>query len=67
MRIRGIRKRRAVDRGLVLSARPDHPNLLATVRRLRPTFVLTYGGHAEAFARQLRERGQPSGVVGEAP
>lgn len=56
MRIRGNRRRRAFDRGFVLSDHADWPALLATVRDSGARRVLTTHGYAEVFARYLREQ-----------
>jgi putative mRNA 3-end processing factor len=63
MRVRGVRRQRAFDRGFVLSDHADWPALLATVRETGAARVLATHGHSEAFARYLRERGADSGVI----
>jgi putative mRNA 3-end processing factor len=63
MRVRGVRRQRAFDRGFVLSDHADWPALLQTVADARATRVLATHGHAEPFARYLSERGLDSGVI----
>lgn len=63
MRVRGVRRQRAFDRGFVLSDHADWPALLATVRDSGAARVLAAHGHGEAFARYLGEHGHDSGVI----
>jgi putative mRNA 3-end processing factor len=63
MRVRGVRRQRAFDRGFVLSDHADWPALLQTVADTGATRVLATHGHAEPLARYLRERGLDSGVI----
>lgn len=56
MIVRGARRRRAVDRGFVLSDHADWPALLATVRETGAQTVLVTHGHAAVLARDLREQ-----------
>jgi putative mRNA 3-end processing factor len=57
MRVRGTRRRRALDRGFALSDHADWPDLLGTIEATGARRVLTTHGHAEELARYLRERG----------
>lgn len=57
MRVRGVRRRRGVDRGFVLSDHADWPALLRTVRETGARRVLVTHGHGEALSRHLREQG----------
>lgn len=57
MRIRGTRRRRAVDRGFVLSDHADWPALLATVRATSAERVLVTHGYVAAFVRYLQDQG----------
>jgi putative mRNA 3-end processing factor len=57
MRIRGTRRRRAVDRGFVLSDHADWTGLLATIAETGAERVWVTHGHAATLARLLRERG----------
>jgi putative mRNA 3-end processing factor len=63
MRVRGVRRQRAFDRGFVLSDHADWPALLATVEETGAGRVLATHGHADAFAPFLRSRGTETGVI----
>ncbi len=56
MRIRGVRRGRDLDRGFVLSDHSDWHGLLRCVRESGARRVGVTHGHAEVFARYLRER-----------
>jgi putative mRNA 3-end processing factor len=57
MAVRGIRRRRAVDRGFVLSDHVDWPGLLDAVRATGAETVWTTHGYADVVARFLSEGG----------
>lgn len=57
MAIRGARRRRAVDRGFVLSDHVDWNSLLAAVRATGAETVWTTHGYADIVARYLCETG----------
>jgi putative mRNA 3-end processing factor len=63
MRVRGVRRQRAYDRGFVLSDHADWPSLLSTIRESGASCVLATHGHAEPLARYLREHDLESGVI----
>ena len=63
MRVRGVRRQRAYDRGFVLSDHADWPALLETIRETGAERVLATHGHAEPLARYLQEHGVDSGVI----
>jgi putative mRNA 3-end processing factor len=63
MRVRGVRRQRAFDRGFVLSDHADWPALLETVTETGAARVLATHGHAEPLARHLREHGLETGVM----
>jgi putative mRNA 3-end processing factor len=63
MRVRGVRRQRAFDRGFVLSDHADWPALLTTVEATGASRVLATHGHAEPFARFLGEKGIQSGII----
>jgi putative mRNA 3-end processing factor len=63
MRVRGVRRQRAYDRGFVLSDHADWPALLDTVAETGARKVLTSHGHAEALARYLAGLGLETGVI----
>lgn len=63
MRVRGVRRQRAFDRGFVLSDHADWPALLDTIRETGASRVLATHGHAEPLARHLRESGLDAGAI----
>lgn len=63
MRVRGVRRQRAFDRGFVLSDHADWPALLQTVTDTGASEILATHGHAEPLARELAQRGLKSGVI----
>ena len=63
MRVRGVRRQRAFDRGFVLSDHADWPALLATIAESGAARVLSTHGHAEPLARYLREQGVDAGIM----
>jgi putative mRNA 3-end processing factor len=63
MRVRGVRRQRAYDRGFVLSDHADWPALLDTVADTGAARALATHGYAEALARTLAGRGLESGVI----
>jgi putative mRNA 3-end processing factor len=63
MRVRGVRRQRAYDRGFVISDHADWPALLDTIAETGASRVLATHGHAEPLARHLRERGIDAGVI----
>jgi putative mRNA 3-end processing factor len=74
MRVRGVRRQRAFDRGFVLSDHADWPSLLSTVAETGASRVLVTHGWSEALARYLAEtrsietgtlRTQYEGEIGE--
>ena len=63
MRVRGVRRQRAFDRGFVLSDHADWPALLQTVADSGASRVFATHGHAEPLATYLRERDVEAGVL----
>ena len=55
MEVRGTRRRKALDRGFVLSDHADWDELVKTVEQTRAKTVLTTHGNSATFARYLRE------------
>ena len=55
MRVRGVRRQRAFDRGFVLSDHADWPSLLSTIADTGASRVLVTHGWSEALARYLSE------------
>jgi len=63
MRVRGVRRQRAYDRGFVISDHADWPALIETIADSGASRVLATHGHAEPLARFLREHGVDAGVI----
>ena len=63
MRIRGNRRRRAVDRGFVLSDHSDWDGLVQTILATRAETILLTHGYADEMARWLQEKGRQAEVL----
>jgi putative mRNA 3-end processing factor len=64
MRVRGVRRQRAFDRGFVLSDHADWPALLATIAETGAARVLCTHGWSDQLARYLAEsRGLETGIL----
>jgi putative mRNA 3-end processing factor len=63
MRVRGVRRQRAYDRGFVISDHADWPALLETIRETGASRVLATHGHAEPLARHLADQELETGIV----
>jgi putative mRNA 3-end processing factor len=63
MRIRGTRRRRAVDRGFVLSDHADWPGLLETIAETGAERVWVTHGYSATLAQLLRERGLDAAAI----
>jgi putative mRNA 3-end processing factor len=63
MRVRGNRRRLAIDRGFALSSRADWPMLLRAVEARADAKVRLVGTHAGTLARLLTERGRDASVL----
>jgi putative mRNA 3-end processing factor len=63
MRVRGVRRQRAFDRGFVLSDHADWPALLRTIEETGARRIFATHGHAEPLARYLKEQGYEAGVM----
>lgn len=57
MRLRGIRRRRALDRGFVISDHADWPGLLWAVRETGAQSVFVTHGQVDVLVRYLNEQG----------
>jgi putative mRNA 3-end processing factor len=57
MRLRGARRRRALDRGFVLSDHADWPGLNAAIAATGASRVIVTHGHVPVMVRWLAERG----------
>ena len=58
MTVRGVRRRRNVEKGFVVSDHADFPGLLSAIDASRAERVLVTHGFADVLARYLRERGR---------
>jgi putative mRNA 3-end processing factor len=72
MRLRGVRRRRAADRGFVVSDHADWDGLNAAITATGATRVFVTHGYTTQFAQWLREQGYDAGIVqtefaGESP
>jgi putative mRNA 3-end processing factor len=63
MRIRGTRRRRAVDRGFVLSDHADWPGLLAAIDATGPERTFLTHGYTSVVAHWLQTQGKNAGVI----
>ncbi len=63
MRIRGARRRRAVDRGFVLSDHADWPGLLGAIAATGAESVWITHGYSSILARYLGEKGLDAQIV----
>ncbi|WP_205626823.1 ligase-associated DNA damage response exonuclease [Pseudoponticoccus marisrubri] len=63
MRLRGIRRRRAMDRGFVISDHADWDGLHAAIRDTGAENIYVTHGYTDIFARWLNERGWNAQVV----
>lgn len=61
MQLRGARRRRAVDRGFVLSDHADWPGLLRAIEATGASRVIVTHGDEAVLVRWLRERGWDAG------
>ncbi len=63
MALRGIRRRRAADRGFVISDHADWDGLNAAIRATGAARVIATHGYTASFRRWLEEQGYEAGVV----
>ena len=63
MRVRGVRRQRAYDRGFVISDHADWPALLQTIAESGARQILTTHGHSEALSKFLAEQGYATGTL----
>ena len=63
MRIRGARRRRALDRGFTLSDHVDWPSLLAAIEATGAERIWVTHGYREPVVRWLEERGLEAQAV----
>lgn len=60
MMIRGARRRKAADRGFVLSDHVDWPSLMTAIKETGAERILTTHGYADEVSRYLRDQGYDS-------
>jgi putative mRNA 3-end processing factor len=63
MRIRGNRRRRAVDRGFVFSDHSDWDGLVRTISETAADKIAVTHGHAAEMVRWLQEKGHSAKVL----
>ncbi|MEM9575943.1 MAG: ligase-associated DNA damage response exonuclease [Pseudomonadota bacterium] len=63
MQLRGIRRRRAGDRGFVISDHADWPGLLAAIKETGAENIYVTHGYTDIFARYLCENGRNAQTV----
>jgi putative mRNA 3-end processing factor len=63
MQLRGIRRRRAGDRGFVISDHADWSGLLSAIRATTAENIYVTHGYTDIFTRYLRENGWRTEVV----
>ena len=63
MAVRGIRRRRAGDRGFVISDHADWPGLLTAIKDTDAENIYVTHGYTDIFARYLNEQGWSAHVV----
>lgn len=63
MRLRGVRRRRAADRGFVVSDHADWDGLNDAIAATGAERVFVTHGYTSQFSRWLREKGYEAGVV----
>jgi putative mRNA 3-end processing factor len=63
MRIRGTRRRKAVDRGFVMSDHVDWPALLSTIEATGAESVWVTHGYSTVVVRYLQEKGLQARVL----
>ncbi|MEM6635650.1 MAG: ligase-associated DNA damage response exonuclease [Pseudomonadota bacterium] len=63
MRLRGIRRRRAADRGFVLSDHADWPGLNQAIQATGCERVFVTHGYTASFSRWLQDQGYDAGIV----
>lgn len=62
MQLRGARRRRAVDRGFVLSDHADWPGLMQAIAETGATRVIVTHGQVPVMVRWLRQQGYDAGA-----
>jgi putative mRNA 3-end processing factor len=63
MRLRGVRRRRAADRGFVISDHADWPGLMQAIEATQAENIYVTHGYTDIFARWLNTQGYNAQVV----
>jgi putative mRNA 3-end processing factor len=63
MQIRGIKRRKNLDRGFVLSDHTDWPGLLQTIERTQAEKILVTHGYSHTLANYLNQKGRNAAVL----
>jgi len=63
MGLRGVRRRRAADRGFVMSDHADWPDLLRAIKATEAENIYVTHGYTEIFARYLNSEGWRAAVI----
>lgn len=63
MRLRGVRRRRAADRGFVISDHADWDGLMFAIKETQAENIYTTHGYTDIFARWLNTQGYNAQVV----
>ncbi|WP_305971518.1 MULTISPECIES: ligase-associated DNA damage response exonuclease [unclassified Mameliella] len=63
MRLRGIRRRRGMDRGFVISDHADWPGLQEAIKSTGAETIYVTHGYTEIFSRWLKEQGHDAAIV----
>lgn len=63
MNLRGAKRRRAIDRGFILSDHADWPGLLSAIEAVGAERIYVTHGYTAAFSRYLNEKGYWSAEV----
>jgi putative mRNA 3-end processing factor len=63
MRLRGIRRRRGMDRGFVISDHADWPGLQEAIKSTGAETIYVTHGYTEVFSRWLNQQGYDAAIV----
>ena len=63
MRLRGVRRRRAADRGFIMSDHADWPALNAAIKDTGATRIFVTHGYTSVFSKWLNEQGYDAQIV----
>ena len=63
MRLRGVRRRRAADRGFIMSDHADWPALNAAIKETEATRIFVTHGYTSVFSEWLNEQGYDAQIV----